>query len=181
MSTSGGEQLGERGRALGLAEHEHLLDAAAAGRLQGLVQERWDGQQEPRSGVAELAGQLVGGVEGADGGVDAAGGRDAVEGQGVLGQVGAVDGEHLALLEAPGGQAGRHPADPAGELAVGQGPTAGSVDQRRLVGPAHGVGEHVLVQGDVGDGDVGMGTEHDLACHGSLLTKVVNQTTRTSD
>ena len=112
----------------------------------------------------------------------AAGGRDAVEGEGVLGDVRAVDGEHVALGEAAGGQAGRHPAHAPGQLAVGQGPAAGPVDQRRLVGPLHGVGEHELVQRHVGHRNVGMGTEHDLAGHGCLRgAKVVKRTTWTSD
>ena len=171
MVTSGG-WWPERSRAAkgvapsSLAEHEHLPHPRAAGRLDGLVQEWWDGEQVAGAGVVELGGELLDGVQGVDGGVGPAGQQHPVERDRVLGQVGEVDGEHLTGLEPPGGQAAGHQPGTANQLAVGDGAAAETVDQRRLVGPAGRVGEHQRRQRHLGDGDLRIRTPDDHGIHG---------------
>jgi hypothetical protein len=126
------QQRRERGGARGLAEHEHLQDPRAAGRLDGLVGKGRDGEQVAGAGVVQLGDQLLHGVQRVDGGVGPPGQQHPVEGDRVLGQVGAVGREHLALLEAARGQAAGHQPGAADQLAVGDGAAAGTVDQRRL-------------------------------------------------
>jgi hypothetical protein len=102
---AGLEQRGARRGALRLAEHEHLAHPARLGRLPRLVQERRHRHQMARARVLELGGQLRRGVGRVDGG-DPAQQRDGVEGDRVLRQIRAVDGEHVALAEAATVQAG---------------------------------------------------------------------------
>ena len=86
-------QLGERRRALGLADDEDLLDARRLGRLRRDVQELRDRQEVLRPGVLELVLELAGGVERVGGRGLAAGASNAVERDRVLGQVRHVDAE----------------------------------------------------------------------------------------
>ncbi len=122
-------------------------------RLPGLVEERRHRDEEARAAVRELLGQLVGGVERVGGGGDPAERGDGEHDHAVLGQVRAVDREHVALPEPARGEPRRHAADAARELAVGQRASGGPVDQRGLVAEPRRVPEHVL-----GDRDVGMVT-----------------------
>jgi hypothetical protein len=55
-----GEEAGERGRPLGLAEDEHLADPGLLGGRPGHLQERRDGDQRRGPGVGQLPGQLPG-------------------------------------------------------------------------------------------------------------------------
>jgi hypothetical protein len=150
-----GDQLPERGGALRLPEDQHLLDAGLVGGGQRALQERRHGDQQPRLRVGELAGQFLGGEQRVGAGNGPAGGHRPVRRQGVLGQVGAVEGERVAGGEAAGGQAGRNPLDPGGELPVGDGPAAGGVDQGRLVAEAAGVPQGQLRDGGAADLHVG--------------------------
>ncbi len=77
--------------------------------------------------------QLVRGVEGVHGHAHPAGRGGAVEGDRVLGQVGHVDPEHVALAEPARGEAGGERPNSQRELRVGDGPPRWPVDQRRLV------------------------------------------------
>src|SRR3990167_7350310 len=91
------------------------LATRPAGPPPRLVQEGPDRHQEALPRVLELLDQLVGGVERVDGRVDAAEGRDRVEGHRVLREVRAVDREDVALLEPAAGQARGRAADAVGE------------------------------------------------------------------
>ena len=98
--------------AIGLAEHVDLV--ADPGELGGLVRSLEEGrhrQQHPRAGVVELVAELLRRVQRVDRRALAADGGDAVEGDGVLGRVGHVDGEHVAVPEPALGQAGAKGAD----------------------------------------------------------------------
>ena len=76
-----GDQLPERGRAVGLAEDEHLLDPRLPGRRQRLLGERRDGDEQAGAGVGQLVGQLAGREQRVGAGDDAPGGHGAVRGQ----------------------------------------------------------------------------------------------------
>ena len=146
------------------AEDEDLLDAAVLRRrLPRLVEERRHGDEEARARVPELLGQLVGGVERIDGGVDRRRAtRRAWKTTTYSGQVGAVDRDHVALAEAaraPGrsptrriaSSSCRYVSDAAGR----------PIDDGRLVAEPAGVPQHVLGDGDVGHRDVGAAAPDD--------------------
>jgi hypothetical protein len=99
-----------------------------------------DGQQIFGPGVVQLVGQLVGRVERVDGRHRAAHVRDGMEGDGVFGDVGAVNGQHIPLAKAALGQTGGHKMDAKGQLLVGDGTAGRPVNQGRLVA----VGGHLL-------------------------------------
>jgi hypothetical protein len=132
-------QLPERGGVVGLPEDHHLPDPGPGRRLPGRGQEGRDRHQQAGARAGQLAGQLVGREQGVGHGDGAAGRHRPVEGERVLGQVGAGDGEHVAGPEAARGQAGGDPLDPVGQPTVGQRPAAGAVDQGRLVAQVAGV------------------------------------------
>ena len=93
------QERGERRGALGLAEHEHLLDAGPLGGLPRRPQERRDREEETRAGVDELVRDLVTAESGFIVVAIAAGADDAVEGDRELGEVRAEDAEHVAAAE----------------------------------------------------------------------------------
>jgi hypothetical protein len=59
-----GEQAGERGRAVGLAEDEHLSEPGLVRRRPRRLQERRDGDQHRGAGVGQLGRQLPGRQQG---------------------------------------------------------------------------------------------------------------------
>ena len=137
------EQVAERLRPLGLPEHVELVgDPGPLGRLPSRLVERRHGDQDLRARVLELVGELVRGVERVGRGRLAPRRGGAVKGDRVLGDVGHVDGEHVAVAEAALGEPRRERADPARELGVGDRAAAGTVDQRGLVAPLRGLLEH---------------------------------------
>jgi hypothetical protein len=150
-----------RSRPRGLAEDEYLLYRRLTGRLERLVQALRAGHQVPRGRVVELIGQLVGGVEGVDRGIDAADGRDGVEGNRVLGQIGAIDGEHVAFAEAPPREAGGRLPDRVGQLAIGERAAARAVDQGWLVAQFQGALQDQRGHGDIRDSHLGERTAED--------------------
>src|SRR6266498_979749 len=162
---AGAQQLRERGRAVGLAEHQDLPDARPTRRLDGLVDELRDGQQVAGARVVELEGELLGRVQRVDGGAGPAGEQHAVERQRVLGKVGAVDGEDVAAPEAPGRQAAGHQPRTGGQLTVADSAPARAVDQGRLAGPLRRVGEHERGQRHVRDGHVRVRAVNDRRGH----------------
>src|SRR5262249_7147503 len=163
------QQRGKGRRAGGLAQHEDLLHAGAPCRLDCLVQkcargDIRDGDQELGTGVVELEGKLVNSVERIDGGDGAAEHRDGQDGDGVFGQIGAVDSEDVTLGEAALGKACCDESSPHGKLTVGESASTGGVNQRRLLGQLASALEHDGVQGDVGYGDVCVRAAEDHAC-----------------
>ena len=70
---------------------------------------------------------------------------------GVLGEVGRVQREHVALTEAAGGQAGGGAAHQHPELPVGDRATAGRVDQGRALAQAGGMAQYQGAQPALGD------------------------------
>ncbi len=72
----------------------------------------------------------------------AAGAQAAVEDHRELGDVRQVQREHVAAAEPAGGEPGGHALHAAGELAVGDRPSARAVDDRRAAGEAAGVAQH---------------------------------------
>ena len=95
------QQRGKRRRAVGLAEDEDLLDARPSRRpSERLVQQRPARSQEPRAAVGQLAAparrRCSSGLTVV---VMPPRLRDGVEGDRVLGQVRAIDGEHVALAK----------------------------------------------------------------------------------
>jgi hypothetical protein len=111
---------------------------------------------------------LVGGVRRVDGRHDPAGVRDAVEHDGVLGEVGREHGQCLSRLEPAGDQAPGERPDRGEERAVGQGAAARPVDEGRLVAQLAGPRQHEVDQELVGDLDVGQwaGVDHDALLKG---------------
>jgi hypothetical protein len=148
------EQLGERSSAVGGAEHEDLLDPRPRGRLVGLVEERPDRDQKAGAGVLELLAQLVRRVQRIDRRIDPAQRGDREEDHSVLGDVRAVDGEDVALAEAPSRERGGDAPDLIGEAPESQGASGRPVDDRGPLTQAFGVAEHELGDGDLRDGDV---------------------------
>ena len=129
------QERGEGSGARGLPEDEHLLDARAAGGLSRLVEERGDGQEEAGATVRELVLQLLDGVRRVDRGDDPAHQRNRVEGDRVLGAVGAVDRENVAFLETAGGEPERTALHGTRPVAVGQDAAGRPVDEGGFFGP----------------------------------------------
>jgi hypothetical protein len=165
MATLGGSappcSSSAKGRPLGGgAEDVDLLHTGLGGRLTRLVEERRHRHEQPRARILQLLGQLVGGVERIGGGGDAAERRDAEEHQAVLGQVRAVEREHVALAEAARSEARGHALHALGQLPVREGAAAGAVDQRRLVAEPDGVAQDVVGDGLLGNGDAATRGDH---------------------
>ena len=120
-------------RALRRSEDEDLLDRALRGRFLAFVQEGGPRDENARTGVGELLGRLVGGVERIDRRAGAAERRHRVEADGVLGNVRAVDREHVATPESEAGEARRGAANAVGQLSVRQNAPARPIDERGLV------------------------------------------------
>jgi hypothetical protein len=112
-------------------------------------------------------GELRDGAEGAGGGDRSAACPGGERDHGVLGQVGRVDGQHVAGAEAARREAACRPLDERGELAVGEGAAARRVDERRLAGEAIGMAQHVLGEPHVGQLGVGPGAASDVL-HGEF-------------
>jgi len=129
-------------------------DADGGCRLLRLVERRGYRDQESRSAVAELVGELGDGVERIDGRVDSPQRRDGVEDDRILRKVRAVDGEDIALPKAATGEAGGDTTDRVGELAICQRPAADAVDHGWLVPQPLGMPQHVLGDRGFGNGDV---------------------------
>ena len=156
--------LGQRGERRGpfrFAEHEHFLHRGAGRGFLRFVEELRDGHQELCSGADQLSLQLARGIQRVDRCVDAAGGGHTEERDGVLRHVRAVDGEHIALAEPARRQPGRRPLDRPDQLSIGQGASARSVDERRLVGVFRRVLEQIVLQRDVRDVHVRIGAAID--------------------
>ena len=141
------EQVRERGRALGLAENEHLDAPDSLGRLVRVVEERRHRDEQLRARVLELVGDLVGRVERIHRRRQAPCRRRAVEGDRVLGNVRHVDAEDVAGPETALRQTRREGPDRALELPVGDHAAARAVDQRRLAGALSSILEHVRGHG----------------------------------
>src|SRR5207249_7149187 len=92
--------------------------------------------------IPELVAQLAWGVQRIECRDDAPERGDPVEGDRVLGQVRAEDGEDVTLLEASSPQRGGDPVDAVGQRAIGQLPAADAIDQSRLVAPVGGPLQH---------------------------------------
>ena len=102
--------------------------------------------------------ELVGRVERIDGRIDAAHGGDGEEDDGVFGQVGAVDGEHVALAEAARREPRGHLPHRIGQLRVGDRPPRRPIDEGRLVAARHGLLQDEQRQRNARDLDVGKRT-----------------------
>ncbi len=160
------EEVGEGSGALRGSEDEDLLDRALLRGFLRLVEERRHRHEEACAGVRELLGQLVRGIERIGGGIDAADRGHREKDHRVLRHIGAVDGEDVALLESPLGEAGRRLAHAIRELAIGERPPRRPVDERRLVTEPGRVAQDELGDRHLGNGDVGAGALHD---HRGLL------------
>jgi hypothetical protein len=150
------QQVGERRGALGLPEHEHLVDPGLLRGLRGAVQEGRHRQQVPGAGVLELEDDLIRGVQRVDRADDAADRDHPVKRHGEFRHVRAEHAEHLSLGEATLREARADPSDAVGELRVGQRPPTRPVDQRRPVGMRIGPLQHELRERHLRDVDVGM-------------------------
>jgi hypothetical protein len=148
------QELGKRRGAVRLPEHEHLLDPNLLGRREGSVQERRHRDHEPSPRVVELVRDVLFRGKRVDRGVHAPGRRHAVEGHGILGDVGSHEGDHVTLCQAPGGECRRHAANPCAELCIGDGAPGRAVDQRRLVAESAGTLQDERRERDVRDVDI---------------------------
>ena len=160
------EELGEGRGAFRRPEDKDLLHHALLRRLLRLVEEGRHRHQEPGARVRELLGELVSRVQRIRRRVDAAEGRHGEEDHGILGHVGAVDREDVALLESPLGQACRGPPHAVRELRIRQGTTRRRVDESRLVAEPRGMAQDVVGDGHLGDTHVRARALHG---HGGLL------------
>ena len=149
-------ELREGPGARSIAEHEDVLDAAGLRRrFLRLVEEGRHRHEEPGPRVHELLGQLVGRVERIGGGDDAAQRGRSQHGEAVFRQVGAVDREDVALLEAPLRQARRHASNTVSELAVRERAAGRPIDQGRLVAEPGGVAQDVVGDRHLRNGQLG--------------------------
>ena len=129
-----GEQIEHRRHALDRIDREDLRDVGPLGRLAGHIEEHRDRDENRGAGVLQLMtnfGCRVGGVDGRDG---ATGPRGAVEERGVLRDVGRHEAEGRAGSEPAGGESSGDQLDAIEELGEGLRATAGTIDDRRLVG-----------------------------------------------
>ena len=81
------------------------MPTAASGR-EGAIGQRGVRHEHAGAGVAQLEGELLDAVEPVGGGVGGPGPCDGEECDGVVGQVRAVDADHVAVADAPLGEAG---------------------------------------------------------------------------
>ena len=98
---------------------------------------------------------FVRGVRGIDGGDRAAGPSRAVEGDRVLGDVWRHDGEHIALAKATRLETASQRFHRVGEFGVSQRASRGSVYQRRSIGQALGMTQHIGSKRGVRDSNFG--------------------------
>ena len=144
-----------------LVDDADLIDAGAARRLAPAVERVRAGEQRPRPGVLQLEGQLVDRVDRVDRRAHRAEDGDGVEGDHVLGRVGRVEGDDVALADAAAREDAGRRRDGVGGLRVGVGPARRRVDQRGLVAVLGGVLEDELGERDRGYVDVGVRARED--------------------
>ncbi len=154
----------------GVVEQDDLGDGEAllAQRGAGAVEERRDRDEDLRAGVAQLEGELVGGVERVDRRDGDAGGQTAVEDHRVVRAVGREHGDDVALAQPALTERRGEAVDAVRELGEGHLLPARPVDHGDRVGVLREVGEQELGQPDVGDVEVVERAAHDHGRHSSM-------------
>jgi hypothetical protein len=146
----------ERGRPGALPNDEYLTQTRRLLRRHAhLFQHAGVGDEKAGLRVPQLPGQLGAGCQRADRCGDPTGAGNREEGDGILGAVGAAQSDHLPFLQPALLQAGRNTIDLLCQLAIAERAAGRPIDQGGLVDQIARARQGELVQGDLGNGDVG--------------------------
>ncbi len=129
------EHVGHRGGAgRGIADHDHLGHVGALDGRQRRLDEHADREQHRRAGVLQLVADLLGAVGRVDRRDRTTGDRDAVEDDGVLGDVRRHQPDHDPGRNAASCEAAGERMDGVAELGVRVRAGAGGVPDRNSIG-----------------------------------------------
>ena len=168
------EERSERWVSVRAVEHDHMIGVEAELLGSGLSsgEERGDGHEPGRAGICELIRDLLRGVEGVDRGGRRPGAEDAVEHGGERRDVRAEDPDRRPHTHSASRESAREQIDLPDELTIGGGRAAHAVDESDGVEFGAGeVAEEELVDGDLGDLHIGIGTaNHEISFDPGRLT-----------